>query len=107
MPAFKVKAVDTTAAGDVFNGALAVAMSEGQSLEQSVRFASAAAALSVTRLGAAAALGTGRRRRDRIDCLACQPMCRTAGVDLRGVDAECAVSFPASWRSSVRDQYGR
>jgi ribokinase len=52
VPAFAVKPVDTTAAGDVFNGALAVAMSEGESLEQSVRFASAAAALSVTRLGA-------------------------------------------------------
>jgi ribokinase len=52
VPALKVTPVDTTAAGDVFNGALAVAMSEGKSLEQSVQFASAAAALSVTRLGA-------------------------------------------------------
>lgn len=52
IPSFKVKAVDTTAAGDVFNGALAVALSEGKSLKDSVMFANAAAALSVTKLGA-------------------------------------------------------
>jgi ribokinase len=52
VPGFKVKAVDTTAAGDVFNGALAVALSEGRSLLEAARFASAAAAISVTRLGA-------------------------------------------------------
>lgn len=49
---FKVKAVDTTGAGDVFNGTLAVALIEGQPLEVAVRFANAAAAISVTRLGA-------------------------------------------------------
>jgi ribokinase len=49
---FKVKAVDTTAAGDTFNGALAVALTEGQSLEKAVQFANAAAAISVTRVGA-------------------------------------------------------
>lgn len=52
VPSFKVEAVDTTAAGDVFNGALAVGLSEGMPLRQAVRFANAAAALSVTRLGA-------------------------------------------------------
>ncbi len=52
VPGFTVKAVDTTAAGDVFNGTLAVALTEGQSLEQSVRVAHAAAAISVTRRGA-------------------------------------------------------
>ena len=52
VPARTVKPVDTTAAGDVFNGALAVAMSEGQPLAQCVHFANAAAAVSVTRLGA-------------------------------------------------------
>ncbi len=52
VPGFKVCAVDTTAAGDVFNGALAVALSEGRALVDAVRFANAAAALSVTRLGA-------------------------------------------------------
>lgn len=52
VPGFKVKAVDTTAAGDIFNGALAVALAEGGALHDAVRFANAAAALSVTRLGA-------------------------------------------------------
>ena len=49
-----VKAVDTTAAGDVFNGALAVALSEKHSLSDAVLFACQAAALSVTKLGAQA-----------------------------------------------------
>ena len=49
---FKVIAVDSTAAGDVFNGALAVSLSEKTLLPDTVRFANAAAALSVTKLGA-------------------------------------------------------
>ena len=52
VPAFKVDPVDTTAAGDVFNGALAVALAEKEPLKDALRFASAAAALSVTRPGA-------------------------------------------------------
>jgi ribokinase len=52
IPAFKVEAVDTTAAGDVFCGALAVALVEGMPLPDAARFASAASAISVTRLGA-------------------------------------------------------
>ncbi|HUI66498.1 MAG TPA: ribokinase [Bacteroidota bacterium] len=52
VPAFNVEAVDTTAAGDVYCGSLAVAIVEGRSIVESARFASAAAALSVTRLGA-------------------------------------------------------
>lgn len=52
VPAFPVTPVDTTAAGDVFNGALAVALGEGMGLVAAVRFANAAGALSATRLGA-------------------------------------------------------
>jgi ribokinase len=52
VPSFEVKAVDTTAAGDVFNGALAVSLAENKPLFDAVRFANAAAALSVTKLGA-------------------------------------------------------
>lgn len=50
----QVKAIDTTAAGDVFNGALAVALSEGKGLDQAVEFANGAAAFSVTKMGAQA-----------------------------------------------------
>jgi len=49
---YTVKAVDTTAAGDVFNGAFAVAFAEKRPLRDAVRFANAAAALSVTKIGA-------------------------------------------------------
>jgi ribokinase len=52
IPAFKVEPVDTAAADDVFNGALAVALAEKAPMQESLRFASAAAALSVTRPGA-------------------------------------------------------
>lgn len=52
VPAYKIQAVDTTAAGDVFNGALVVALSEGRTLPEAVRFACKASAISVTRSGA-------------------------------------------------------
>jgi ribokinase len=52
VPAPEVTAVDSTAAGDVFCGALTVALSEGNSIKEAVVFACAAAALSVTRMGA-------------------------------------------------------
>jgi ribokinase len=52
LPGIRVKAVDCTAAGDVFSGALAVAISEGRSLLDAARFANTAAAISVTRPGA-------------------------------------------------------
>lgn len=58
MPAFRVNAVDTTAAGDVFNGALVVALSKGAPLRQAVEQACKAAAISVTRIGAQASAPT-------------------------------------------------
>lgn len=58
IPGFKVRAVDTTAAGDVFNGALAVRLAEGCLLPDAVRFAHAAAAISVTRRGAQPSIPT-------------------------------------------------
>lgn len=52
IPAPQVETVDTTAAGDVFNGALAVALSEGKALKDAVSFACRAASIAVTRMGA-------------------------------------------------------
>ena len=66
VPAFRVAASDTTAAGDAFNGALAVGLTEGRELLSAVRFANAAAAVACTRRGAQASLPT----RDEVDRLA-------------------------------------
>lgn len=52
VPAYKVDSVDTTAAGDTFCGSFAVALVERKSLKEALQFASAAAAISVTRMGA-------------------------------------------------------
>lgn len=52
VPGFRVDAKDTTAAGDTFNGALLTALQEGREMEEAIRFAHAAAAISVTRFGA-------------------------------------------------------
>ena len=52
IPAFKVEAVDTTAAGDTFCGGLCVALSEGKNLKDAIIFASKASSISVTRMGA-------------------------------------------------------
>ncbi|MDA9007304.1 ribokinase [Litoricola sp.] len=56
LPAFIVDAIDTVAAGDCFNGALAAAMVDGASLRDSILFAMAAAAMSVTRRGASSSI---------------------------------------------------
>ncbi len=56
VPAFPVEAIDTVGAGDCFNGAFAVALLEGNDPRNAARFASAAAAISVTRQGAQASM---------------------------------------------------
>ncbi len=58
IPSFRVDVVDTTGAGDAFSGALVVAMAEGRPLTEAVRFANAAGALAVTRVGTMPAMPT-------------------------------------------------
>lgn len=60
VPAFRVRAVDSTAAGDAFNAGLAVSLIKGSSPADAVRFGSAAAALSVTRAGAQPSMPTAQ-----------------------------------------------
>ncbi|CCO46407.1 ribokinase [Vibrio nigripulchritudo SOn1] len=66
---YRVEAVDTTAAGDTFNGALVTGLLENKPLESAIQFANAAAALSVTRFGAQTSIPT---RKDVDDFLAKQ-----------------------------------
>ena len=65
VPAFAVTAVDTTAAGDAFNGALGAALAGRDTLRDALRFASAAAAIACTRRGAQPSLPT-RAEVDRL-----------------------------------------
>ena len=58
VPGYPVKAIDSVAAGDAFNGALAVALSRGGNLWGAVRYANTVGALSVTRAGAQPSLPT-------------------------------------------------
>jgi len=70
VPGFSVEARDSTAAGDTFNGALAVALAEGKPMKEALRFANAAAAISVTRSGAQASVPA---RREVEEFLAARP----------------------------------
>jgi ribokinase len=65
IPTFPVEVVDTTGAGDAFNGGFAVALAEGKSLEDAVRFGNATAALSVTKPGTAPSMPN----RDQVEAL--------------------------------------
>ncbi len=65
VPALRVKAVNTTGAGDAFNGGLATAIAEGRDIETALRFATCVSAISVTREGAATAMPT----REEIEAL--------------------------------------
>ena len=58
IPAYQVNAVDTTGAGDAFNGGLIAALAEGKTLRQAAEFANAVAALSVQRMGATPSMPT-------------------------------------------------
>ena len=56
IPAVNVKAVETTGAGDAFNGGLATALAEGADIEAALKFATCTASISVTRLGSSASM---------------------------------------------------
>ncbi len=65
VPALKMKAVETTGAGDAFNGGFITAIAEGKDVETALKFATCTSAISVTRLGAASSMP----RREEIDAL--------------------------------------
>jgi sulfofructose kinase len=65
MPVFRITAIDTLAAGDVFHGAFTLMLAEGRGIVEAMRFAAAAAALKCTRFGGA----TGAPRRHEVEAL--------------------------------------
>ena len=60
MPPFPIEAVDSTAAGDAFNGGLAVRLAAGASLRDAMRYASACGAITATRRGSVPSLPDSR-----------------------------------------------
>jgi ribokinase len=68
LPALQVQVVDSTGAGDAFNGGLAVAIMHRQTLEEAARYASAVAAISVTRMGAQASMPSARKVKKLLRC---------------------------------------
>lgn len=68
MPAFAVKTVDTTAAGDCFIGALCAAAGEDNALTERIRYATAAAAITVSRVGAGSAIPSANEVRTFLQC---------------------------------------
>jgi ribokinase len=69
IPAYPIRPVDTTASGDAFNGALAVALARGEGLEQAVLFANAAGALAATRPGAQPSLPSSQELKSFIQSM--------------------------------------
>lgn len=68
VPGIQVNAVDTTGAGDTFNGALAVALAENMPMKDAIRFANAAASLSVEKFGAQGGMPARGETMERLDC---------------------------------------
>ncbi|WP_043932429.1 ribokinase [Bacillus sp. EB01] len=66
VPSYKVEAVDTTGAGDTFNAAFAVALAEGKSFEEGLKFANRAASLSVTKFGAQGGMPSRKEVEERL-----------------------------------------
>lgn len=66
VPTFVVEAVDTTGAGDTFNAAFAVAVAEGKTFDESLRFANRAASLSVTKFGAQGGMPNRKEVEDQL-----------------------------------------
>ncbi len=100
VPGFKVKALDATGAGDVFNGALVVALAEGRSLLEAARFGCAAAAISVTRLGAQPSAPT----RQEIEAVLAAGRVRPVGATGSGAPSASERGLQPASASNLRER---